>query len=92
MSLDFRDALIRLRTSRSKATAMPINGCCYGKQYVDKGDYLKVCGQRFWELITGDSDLYVKIIEPIGHRAKKASAKKTTSKKAIRKKSTKKSS
>ncbi len=70
MRLDFRDALVRLRTSRSTATAMPINGCCYGNQNFDKGDYLKVCGQKFWELITGDSDLYIKIIEPLGHKAK----------------------
>ncbi len=70
MQLDFRNALVRLRTSRSTATALAINGCCYGNQNVDKGDYLKVCGQKFWELISGDSDLYVMIIEPLGHKAK----------------------
>lgn len=48
-----------------------VNGCCYGRDAKeDKGDYLKCCGQRFWELISGDEALYVKIIEPLGHRAK----------------------
>ena len=48
-----------------------INGCCYGKTRVaDQGDYLKLCGQRFWEFISGDSKLYIDIIEPLGHRAK----------------------
>lgn len=70
MQLDFRNAIIRLRTSRSNTTAIPVNGCCYGNQNVDKGDYLKICGQKFWELITGDSELYLKIIEPLGHKAK----------------------
>jgi len=29
-----------------------VNGCCYGRDNrPDKGDYLKYCGQRFWEFI-----------------------------------------
>jgi|SRR6266487_1965101 len=36
----------------------------------DKGDYLKLCGQAFWSLISGDDDLYVRIIEPLGEEAK----------------------
>lgn len=36
----------------------------------DKGDYFKLCGQRFWEFISHDSELYTKIIEPLGHKAK----------------------
>jgi hypothetical protein len=48
-----------------------VNGCCYGKdEQVDKGDYLKYCGQRFWEFISGDDQLYLQIIEPLGYRAK----------------------
>jgi hypothetical protein len=48
-----------------------INGCCYGiDNKPEKVDYLKLCGQRFWELISGDAELYVKIIEPLGHKAK----------------------
>ncbi|MCL2772094.1 MAG: hypothetical protein FWD71_01985 [Oscillospiraceae bacterium] len=50
-----------------------INGCCYGKdnkQYKDKGDYYKLCGQAFWEFISDDSDFYLSIIEPLGYKAK----------------------
>ena len=48
-----------------------INGCCFGKDgRPDKGGYLKLCGQQFWELISGDSELYINIIEPIGHKSK----------------------
>lgn len=39
-----------------------------------KVDYLKLCGQRFWEFISGDAELYVKIVEPIGHKAKERNA------------------
>ena len=48
-----------------------VNGCCYGRDnQPDKGDYLKYCGQRFWEFISGDPELYVNIIEPLGHQAR----------------------
>lgn len=50
-----------------------INGCCYGRQAQKnehRGDYIKLCGQRFWELISGDSAIYLKIIEPLGYQAK----------------------
>jgi hypothetical protein len=50
-----------------------VNGCCYGKQRRSsehKGPYIKLCGQRFWEFISGDDQLYIRIVEPIGHRAK----------------------
>lgn len=48
-----------------------INGCCYGKDSrPDKGDYFKLCGQRFWEFISGEEELYSEIIEPLGEDAK----------------------
>ena len=60
-----------LKTNTSLINVIAVNGCCYGKNKVqDKGDYLKLCGQRFWEFISGDEDLYTEIIEPLGHRAK----------------------
>lgn len=41
-------------------------GCFYGNDYeYDKGNYLKLCGQRFWEFISGDPDYYLAIIELI---------------------------
>jgi len=55
----------------SKKNIICVNGCCYGRndQY-NKGDYLKLCGQRFWELISEDENFYTDIIEPLGHKAK----------------------
>ncbi len=48
-----------------------VNGCCYGRDgKPEKGDYQKVCGQPFWELVSGDPDMYQGIIEPLGHKAK----------------------
>lgn len=68
---DFKTAKMTLRTSNSKLTIIAINGCCYGiDNKPDKGNYFKFCGQRFWEFISGDSNLYTEIIEPLGHWAK----------------------
>jgi hypothetical protein len=68
---DFRTAKRTLRTSSSKLNIIAVNGCCYGTENnPDKGEYFKYCGQKFWEFISGDSELYTKIIEPIGHKAK----------------------
>jgi hypothetical protein len=61
-----------LGTNTNKQNVVAINGCCYGKDdSPDKGNYLKLCGQRFWELISGDEELYTAIIEPLGHQAHK---------------------
>jgi len=50
---------------------MAVNGCCFGKDNKpDKNGYLKLCGQRFWEFISGDEKLYIDVIEPIGYKAK----------------------
>jgi len=68
---DFKTAKKTLRTSNSNLTIVAVNGCCYGIYNTpDKGDYFKYCGQRFWEFISGDPNLYTDIIEPLGHRAK----------------------
>jgi hypothetical protein len=71
MKDDFRKAQQTLRTSNSKLHIVAINGCCYGRNTKpDKGDYFKYCGQAFWEFISGNPDLYLEIIEPLGHSAK----------------------
>lgn len=73
---EFNDAKRTFATSGSKLQVTAVNGCCYGRdnkphKFPVKGtDYLKLCGQRFWEFISGDPDLYTKIIEPLGHQAK----------------------
>lgn len=53
------------------STVTAINGCCYGQdKNPDKGDYQKLCGQRFWAFISGTDDLYLRLIEPLGHQAR----------------------
>ena len=49
-----------------------VNGCCFGKKTnnPEQAGYHKICGQEFWYLISNDNELYIKIIEPIGNRAK----------------------
>lgn len=71
MKSDFTRAKKTLRTSNSKLQVTAVNGCCYGKDNKsDKGNYFKYCGQNFWEFISGNKDLFVEIIEPLGHKAK----------------------
>ena len=50
-----------------------VSGCCYGRQRPgseNKGNYRKLCGQRFWEFITGDPAIYTQIIQPLGEKAR----------------------
>lgn len=71
MKASFKTAQRTLRTSSSKMQVIAVNGCCYGKDNKpDKGDYYKYCGQVFWEFISGDKDLFVEIVEPLGYKAK----------------------
>jgi hypothetical protein len=71
MKADFISASRSLRTSNAKINVVAVNGCCYGRQArYDQGNHYKYCGQVFWEFISGDADLYIKIIEPLGHKAK----------------------
>jgi hypothetical protein len=71
MRSDFTTAKKTLRTSNSQLHIIAVNGCCYGQDNSpDKGDYYKYCGQRFWEFISGNPELYIQIIEPIGYKAK----------------------
>jgi len=71
MVADFKTAKKTLRTSNSQLNIVAINGCCYGKDNKpDKGDYFKYCGQEFWKFISGNTNLYTEIIEPLGYKAK----------------------
>ena len=71
MIADFKTAKRTLRTSNSQLNIVAVNGCCYGKDnQPDKGDYFKYCGQMFWDFISGSPNLYIDIIEPLGHKAK----------------------
>jgi hypothetical protein len=67
----FRKAKRILRSSGYRQQVVAINGCCYGRdRKPDKGDYFKLCGQSFWELLSGDSNFYTRIVEPLGYKAK----------------------
>lgn len=71
MVTDFKTAKKALRTSNSNLNITAVNGCCYGRDNKpDKGDYFKYCGQSFWEFISGNKNLFIEIIEPLGHKAK----------------------
>ncbi len=72
MKDNFRKAKKILGTNIvSSPNVIAVNGCCYGKDNKpDKGEYLKLCGQRFWTFISGDDCLYTELIEPFGHKSK----------------------
>jgi len=71
MKADFNTARKALRTSNSQLQIVAVNGCCYGRDNKpDKGEYYKYCGQLFWEFISGQTNLYTEIVEPLGFRAK----------------------
>lgn len=71
MKDNFLKAIKILKTNNPKIHVIAVNGCCYGKDNKpEKGNYQKLCGQRFWEFISGNENLYTEIIEPLGHKAK----------------------
>jgi hypothetical protein len=73
---NFNKAKRILRTSNNKANIQAVNGCCYGQEnQPDKGDYLKYCGQVFWEFISGSDRLFIDIVEPLGYKAKERNEK-----------------
>ncbi len=74
LSKDFKSATITLRQGADKLHIVFVNGCSYGRvANPEKGDYLKLCGQAFWEFLSGNSELYLQIIEPLGYQAKERS-------------------
>lgn len=77
MISDFDKARRTLLTSNSKLEIVAVNGCCYGieENSFKKGNYYKLCGKKFWSFISGDDNLFVDIIEPIGYNAKEHNEK-----------------
>jgi hypothetical protein len=72
LKFNFENANRILRKQTGKEV-IAINGCCFGKKKnrnPERDGYYKMCGQEFWELISGVESFYIDIIEPIGHRAK----------------------
>lgn len=68
---DLKNAVARVKQSRRTANVQAVLGICYGKTKTTylRG-YMKIVGQNFWYLISGDKDLYKNIIEPVGYRAR----------------------
>ncbi len=68
---NFATAKRVLATHRPPVPVVAVNGCCYGRErQPHKIDYVKYCGQQFWEFISGDTELYTRIVEPLGHLAR----------------------
>ncbi len=71
MKQNFANAEKIFKSANPNKNVLCVNGCCYGRDNKpQKNGYLKLCGQRFWEFISGKRELYVEIIEPLGYRAK----------------------
>ena len=67
---NFRTAVKVIKQSRHAGILQPTLGICYGNfKTIDKGDYLHIGGQSFWHLISGDQQLYIDLIEPLGEEA-----------------------
>ena len=82
MKNHFKEARILLQGKGENRPILAVNGCMYGtdnkpfkKDRNDpEKDYLKYCGEVFWDFISGDSKLYLQLIEPIGVEAAKRSS------------------
>lgn len=72
LKLNAKNITNKLKKTTKKKIVV-VNGCCFGKKkntHPEKDGYFKICGQDFWCLISNDNELYIKIIEPIGFKAK----------------------
>jgi len=68
---NFKSVAKIIRQNQDAEAVMPILGFCYGNVYKDRGSYQIYGGQKFWEFLSGDDRLYLDIIKPLGHEAKK---------------------
>lgn len=67
---DFKESKRLIRENKGTVKIKTVNGCCYGMDNKKIRDYEKICGQKFWEFISGDKNLYLGIIKPLGYKAK----------------------
>ena len=49
-----------------------IEGCCYGQtsRMFNQGDYQKLCGREFWQLISGNRTMYQVVLDLIAEASK----------------------
>lgn len=79
MRKNLKEARRILREEGETAEIVGVNGCIYGRDNValkkhetdSELDYIKLCGEKFWELITGDTLFYKKLIQPLDREVKK---------------------
>jgi site-specific DNA-methyltransferase (cytosine-N4-specific) len=79
MRKNLKEAKRILREEGNTLEMIGVNGCVYGKDNVplkkhkidSELDYIKLCGQNFWELVSGDKDLYKNLIKPLDLEVKK---------------------
>lgn len=72
LALDFADAERRLRQSHHSLRVEKVLGICYGKTktVLTRHGYIKMMGQNFWAYISGNQDLFIQIVEPLGFHAR----------------------
>ena len=69
---DFKKAIQTLKQNKYMGQVEAVLGICYGKfKESHKGTHLHLGGQRFWHLLSGDPNLYVDIVVPLGYEAEK---------------------
>src|SRR5579884_2371660 len=61
---NFRRAIQLIHQARPREQVQPTLGICYGNFKTKH-----IGGQSFWHLISGDRNLYIDLIEPLGYRA-----------------------
>jgi len=78
MKNNFKKARELFRADGWAGEVICVNGCIYGKDgrphkvnTDPEKTYYKYCGQEFWDLVSGDPDLYQKIIVPLDREVKK---------------------
>lgn len=72
LQADFERAINVIRRRVRRRQVQAVLGICYGRTRTSHlRNYMKVVGQNFWYLISGNKNLYVDIIKPLGHEARK---------------------
>jgi hypothetical protein len=67
---NFKTALRVIKQSKHAGVLQPTLGICYGDfKTKDNGEYLHIGGQSFWDLISGDPNLYIDMVEPLGYKS-----------------------
>lgn len=71
LETNFKAAVKVQRQAQSGVVIQPVLGICYGNTpRADNGLYLRLMGQDFWYFVSGEPDLYLDLIAPIGYLAR----------------------